>query len=172
MKNIFCGLIFVLLYIVFSFGNSTIDFLPDFVGFALIFAGAKAMIDKNKFFKKIAVVAGASVILGAAVWVINAFAFFSETWCFIFGLPLVASTVIMLYYITRAVKDIEERSKVKLKASTLKRRFWCYATALTLSYFVIFFFPQTFVILETLTDIEGFLLIFTFFQIKNIYYET
>jgi len=111
VKRIFWGLFFIFFNLNLNLGSSTISFLPDFVGYALIWSGMK-QVDCGAYITG-RPWACVGTIYSAVIWVLNCAGIgnaLSATVLFAV-LFAVAGTVIklgVLYWITRGVCELEQ----------------------------------------------------------------
>lgn len=124
MKLIFWGLIFLFFDFKINFGNSTISFLPGFVGYALIWKGMRQVDCGAYISAKPWVVTG--IVYTAVIWVLNCLGILAHlTAVGVVSIMLtVAGSVIelgVIWWITKGVCELETRCEFDMHGRKLKK---------------------------------------------------
>jgi len=123
MRRIFWGLIFVFFNLNINLGNSTISFLPAFVGYALIVSGMKQVPCGAYMIGRTWACVG--TVYNAVFWVLNCLGiinYLSSMGLFAVSFTL-AGTILQLgtlHWITKGICELEETEERTLSGDRLK----------------------------------------------------
>ncbi len=142
MSKIFLGLIFIFFNFSIDFSfliTIKLNFLPDFIGYILIYFGLKEMTKYSKKFKDLMPISIAMMILAT---ISDSLSFFMININLIinlvFNIALTSFLVYSLYKIIKEIKNIEKHEKNNYGSKLLSKTWWFFAISLYISYIIYF----------------------------------
>lgn len=172
MNNLFIGMMLVYLSISFTFGNSKIDLLPDFIGFFIIVKGLVELSDKSDKFTKIKPFVQGLSIYTLITFCLNLFGLVNVLGGFavILGIVYMILLIYTTYTIVLGIKDIENNLNTSLNSEKLMSN-WKLMTIFNVLTFVTIFIPAISVICLIINIVFIILFLISFNTTKNLYYE-
>lgn len=177
MNNIFIGMLLIFLDFNLNLGSSTIELLPDFIGFILIHNGVKEVLEESGWFNKIL-----PFIRGMAIYTGILYAFdllgitsnLSAQYGTILFLLLGFIGLIITHYINytiiQGIKDMERNHNWDLNSETLFSS-WKFLVICEVSIYLLIFIPLLNVIGIITTLIVKIYFLYCFSKSKNLYYS-
>ncbi len=138
MKKIFIGMIFIFLDFELKFGTASIDLIPDFIGYILMFNGLDELLTESPRFSKARSLAIGMSIYSAVVFVLDMFSGYGEIMGYaaiLLGAIATAVSLFISYNIICGLADIERTRNADLKSKQLKTAWTVFAVAQVCSYF-------------------------------------
>lgn len=173
MKNIFIGFILVMLDLNFTFGNSHIDILPDFVGYIVMIKGLVEMAEESHFFMETK-----PYVTGMALY--SGFLFFIDITGIYMSLGALTTILALLsnfislyisYKIVMGVIDMEGKHNSNMNGQKLKSRWTAYAVLNLLAYISLLI--PTISVIFLITGVIAFIcFLYAFNESKKLYYAT
>lgn len=114
MDKILLGLIFIFFNLNLSFSfiiTINIDFLPDFVGYLLLYLGIKTFKNNSKHFKDIIPSTIILIVLSISIFIIN-FLMFNINEIIFFSLDIIMM-LILIYILYKIIKGINVLEKIE-----------------------------------------------------------
>ena len=131
MKNLFLGMLFLLLDVSVTAGSAKIGLLPDFVGCILMLKGLDALKDRSGWFQKARLWVILMGSFSGVGYVLNLFSL-PVQWEFrvwILNLGTTAVGIVIYYLMVRGVEDMEHREGLQLQAMRMRSQ-WLYCAVL------------------------------------------
>ena len=174
MRSIFIGYLFTFLNINLTFGNSTVDILPDFVGFWFIIKGLKELADESNFFEKVLPLAKFMMIYTAVLWIINVLGIGGGNTVLtilfaILGLVSIAVSLLLSFNIIQGVKEIEFNHFTSLGSAALENAWKIMAIAEVASYLLAIILPPLAVVSILVAFVFAIIFLVRFNRSKNLY---
>ncbi len=172
MNNIFYGLLFVFVDLEVPFGTWKVGFVPDFVGYMLIFAGLAELTAGKDRFSRMRPYAAAMAVYTAVLYALDLLGF---SYYFVTLVPFalgLASTLVSLYIsynIVKGVKDLEAALEQSLNSRPL-HYMWIALAAFSPLLCVLFLMPELGYIRMIAGDALGIAFLVLFNKTKNLYY--
>lgn len=131
MKELFIGMVLVLLDVKLELGPFTGDVLPDFVGWYLMLPGLAALGAQNAHFRKVRPWAAVMVIGSAVLYVMEmtAGSLGSKVLNFFLGFAELAVGLLIGYWIVAGIRDMERLQNRELEGEKLQN-LWLYMTVI------------------------------------------
>jgi hypothetical protein len=144
LKNIFIGMLFVFLDFNIHAGASTIELIPDFVGYIIMLQGIKELLEESNWFQKITSFTIGMAIYSAVIYMLDLLgvsASFSTGLESVFFVILSIITFVLILYINygiiMGVRDMEIKHKWELGSEILHSAWRVLAMLSVLSYLLI-----------------------------------
>lgn len=169
MSNIFIGLLFIFLDFNFKLGSSTIELIPDFIGYILMLNGLKELAGESSRFEKVIPYTKGMVIYTIIVYIIDVIGFSSSTGLAI--IPGIISVIVSLYIsheIIFGIKDIESLKGWELNSDSLFNT-WRYLVIANIASYVLLIVPILAIISIIFTLIITISYLVSFNNTKNLY---
>lgn len=174
MKNIFIGLLFVFLDFNLNLGASTVELIPDFIGFILMYNGSKELIQESEWFNKIMpFTLGMSIYSGViyALDLLGLSAGLDLAFSFILGVITLIMTIYINYAIVMGVSDMEIRYDSDFNWKPLYAAWKLLAICQVLIYLLVFI-PIFNIIGLLVVLIANIYYLYCFSKTKNLYYNS
>ncbi len=143
MRKIFIGLLFIFFNFNITLDLMILPLLPDFVGYLLISAGAKQMIDKSVKFDNVSAFTRLLAIIFFVFFLMDIFTISTSMshmtlFNWLLGFVITAIELYLLYLLTKAILDIKTHLMVPSDAQRLFNIFKYHAiSALIASVFIV-----------------------------------
>lgn len=173
MKNLFIGMIFVFLNFTISISGSSIDIIPDFIGFYLILKGLEELKGYSEKFIKIRPLV---IILGIYSLLTFALGLFGITnnlgnLAFVLVLINVIALIYVTYNIILGIMDIEKNINISIETNIVMNRWKMMIAFNVLSYVVLIVLPVIAIVSVIFYLVFAVLFLVSFNNSKNLYYE-
>ena len=125
MKKLFWGFFFVFFNFHLSINQYTLQLLPDFVGYLLLFQGAKELETENRYFKNIQPFTVGMAVYTAILWAGELLGLMGDRGMYhqtLTGILALISTAVALYIswvLVQGVLEMESRRAADLNGGTL-----------------------------------------------------
>lgn len=140
MLCFFIGFLFIFLDFPVSFGASQINFIPDFIGYALILFTCKRFLKENGHFLPVGIASFLLFLWSVAAFVMDAAAFKMNVWVGMIADILVTLCALYLTYeFTEGMKEYESSIGKPLGASALASAWILLCMGNLIYYFSLFF---------------------------------
>lgn len=123
MKKIFWGFFFIFLDFSLNFNQYSLNILPDFVGYLLLFQGTRALAEESCNFKSVQPFTVGMAVYTAILWLgallgINSGAY-GQTLTWMLDLVSLVVSLYIAWVLVQGVLEIEERRTADLNGGTL-----------------------------------------------------
>ncbi|MDF2838375.1 MAG: hypothetical protein K0S60_78 [Evtepia sp.] len=173
MRNIFIGFLLIFLDFNLNIGNSTIGFIPDFVGYFFLIKGIDELISQSTLFAKVR-----SLSIGMGIYTSILYAMdllglkMHLGWL---GIVLgIVSSVISLYIsyiVVSGVQEMETSHGIELNGEKL-RSTWNYMAIFQIAAFISVIIPVLAIIFYIISFIAAITFLIQFNTSKNLYETT
>lgn len=174
MKKIFTGLIFVFLSFSLTIGDSVIiDFIPDFIGYILIFQGLNQLSGESYKFVKMKPYAMGMVLYTGILYAMDLLGISANLNVEVNLVLGAISTVLelfILYNIVMGIHDIELNRNYFLNASQLKT-YWKVMTVFSVITYIMLFLPSLLIISALIEFVAAVCFLTAFNKSKNLYID-
>ena len=168
MRKLFWGFFLILLDAPFSFANSTLQLLPDWLGYLLLLAGCAQLEDESELFGKMRSFCIALCIFSAFLWLAEFSGLGSNTFGNILRLVHLCLRLYVIRRVIRAIAQTEMRRNCDLSSAHL-RRVWLAVAICTAAAVVLLCFPAMAVLCAAAADIAGIIFLFAFHGTRKAY---
>jgi hypothetical protein len=172
VNNIFYGLLFVFLDFDVTFGYSKVGFIPDFIGYILIFTGLAELTAGNDRFSRARPFAIAMAVYTAILYVMDLFAvplYLGALISFVLGLASTLMSLYISYNIVMGIKDLEAALGQDLNGGPLFST-WTALAILSLALYVLILIPGLNFICMIAGLVVGIVFLVLMSRTKNLYY--
>lgn len=123
MKKLFWGLFFVFLNFNLSVNRHTLNLLPPFVGYYLLYQGAKELDGESSLFQSVRPFAVGMGVYTAVLWLGNLLGISGSSGMIgaLLGLLAVLVGLYICWVLIRAIRDMEERRNADLNSDAMRR---------------------------------------------------
>ena len=168
MRKIFWGFFLILLDFPLSFANSTLQLLPDWLGYLLLLTGCAQLEVESDLFGKLRSFCIALCIFSAILWLIDFSGLGGGTFGNIVQLVHLCLRLYVIQRIIRAIAQTEMCRNCDLSSAHL-RRVWLAVALCTAAAVALFWFPTMAVICAVAADIAGIIFLFAFHSTRKAY---
>jgi hypothetical protein len=171
MSQIFTGFLFIFLDFSLNLGRSSIELIPDFIGYIMIANGIEAMAAESPLFMKARPLSVFMIFYTGIFWFLNLFGVLVTG-----GLSVILgilSVVLPLYIsnkIVLGVKDMEITYNTPLNGTSLQNA-WNILTIFNILSLLSFLIPVLGVLCIIVAIIAAICFLAAFSRSKNLYYE-
>ncbi len=175
MRSIFIGYMFTFLNININFGHSTLDILPDFIGFWFIIKGLKELAHESNFFEKVLPLAKFMMVYTAALWIMNLIGIAGTDNTIltivitVLGLISLAISLLLSFNIIQGVKEIEFNHFTSLESGPLEKAWKIMAIAEVATFLLAVIVPPLSVVSLIVAFIFAIVFLVRFNRSKNLY---
>jgi len=172
MNSIFKGMIFIFLSINFTFGNSKIDLLPDFIGYFMILNGLEELYNQSENFIKIKPFVLGLGIYSVITLILNLAGITTELGyiAVIAGILYTIFLIYITYKIILGIMDIEKKINKSLNTEKLMSN-WKLMITFNILTFITIFIPVLAIICLIVYVVFVIAYLIAFNTTKNLYYE-
>ncbi len=173
MKYIFWGFIFIFINFSFKFNGSSIDVLPDFIGYILVINGLNEMMSKSILFAKAKPISIVMLIISSLIFVTDLLGI-TATLGSLNYLRLIVCAILYLYMtynIVMGVKDLEGKFLIHLDGDALKSN-WTFFTIFYVLSIILALVPLLNIVLLIVGFIANICFLIAFNNSKNQYYNS
>lgn len=171
MKNIFCGLIFILLDLKITIGNSVIGLMPDFIGYIFIYKGLSQMATESLHFfrvKPFAIIMAIWSVMTYATDLLGANATYAGVEIGILNEAIILYTE---YEIIKGIQEMESRYNKNLNGNKLMPLWIVLLVSVIASYALLIIPPIALLAILTLLVVKIVFLV-SFYTAKRLYEAT
>lgn len=170
MGKILAGLLFILIDFNITGGTSSIDILPDFVGYIFMIYGLRTLIDKSSHFKK-----AHSFSIGMAIYM--GIMFLSDVagityqlgyLAFLLSLITLVISLLITYRIVMGVIEMESYRNLDLRGASLKAC-WNVMVVFRIGSYLLFFIPLINIIMIIGSFVTAIVFVVYFNNTRNAY---
>ncbi len=121
MQSVFAGLLLILLDFTINADAVSIDLIPDFIGYAILFVGCGRLSDRADAFRKLRPVAAVMIAVSLSTWLMGMFgaAPQNSTAAVLLGIVNTAASIYASYASVDGVRELEARDRVALGGEKL-----------------------------------------------------
>ena len=168
MRKLFLGFFLILLDFPFSLANSTLQLLPDWLGYLLLLAGCTQLENESELFGKIRAFCLALCVFSAFIWLIDFAGIGIGSFGNIVRLVYLCLRLYFIRSIINAVAQTEMKRNYDLSSAQL-RRVWLAVAVCTAAAVLLLWFPAMAVICAIAADIAGIIFLFAFHGTRKSY---
>lgn len=172
MNSIFKGMIFVFLSFTFTFNNSKIDLLPDFIGYFMIIKGLDELYNQSENFIKIKPFVLGLGVYSLITFIINLAGITTELGylAVIAGILYTIFLIYITYKIILGIMDIEKKINKSLNTEKLMSN-WKLMITFNILTFITIFIPVFAIVCLIVYVVFVIAYLIAFNTTKNLYYE-
>ena len=171
MRTIFIGFLFILLDFNLNLGSSSIELIPDFIGYIYVLKGLMELSEHSEWFTRLKPFANGMAIFSGIIFVMDLLGI-SVAMGTIVTMPLaIVSTIISLYItygIVMGIKDMEAANEWDLNSDSLYST-WKVLVICTIVSYMVFFIPFVAIIGIVVGVIANIFFLYSFNHSKNRY---
>ncbi len=172
MKSIFTGLLFVVLNFNLNLGNSTIELLPDFIGYIILAGGLLELAGESLLFIKVRPYSIGMAVYTGITFVLNLLGMKGSLGYldYILGILSLIALFYITYNIVQGIKETERSHGAFLNGERLDSiwRWWAAITAFT---YLIFLLPGAAIISIIISAVMAICFLVSINTSKNLYYD-
>lgn len=140
MQNIFLGFLFVMLDFNLDIGASTIDLIPDFIGFWFLSKGMNELTDESETFGKNIGLATVLMVCSVIIYVIDLIALSLGLLGIVIGIAMTIAQLYLEYKVIMGMFELEEYNNTHLGADDCKSK-WIFAMVMVILTTVLVWIP-------------------------------
>lgn len=171
VRNIFIGLLFVLLDFTLNFGMSRIGLIPDFVGYIFILKGLDELRRESEYFAKAKPFATGMLVYTSVLYALNLLGLSllaGQMFALILALVSTVISLYVLYNIVMGVSDMERTQGRNLNTDQLYKM-WKVLAILSVVLYVLMFIPPLALMTIIALLIINIIFLVAFNKSKNLY---
>ena len=172
MKNIFIGFLLIFLDFNLNLGGSTLEVLPDFIGYIFMVNGLAEMVGESTQFIKVKPYASGMAVFTGILYLLDLFGISALLGVFVYILAIVAIAVSLYisYCIVIGVQEMELNRHTFLDGGNLKSA-WNYLAVYSASTLLAMLIPSFAIIIVIFGYIVVICFLVAFNKSKNLYDE-
>jgi hypothetical protein len=171
MTSIFAGFIFIFLDFNLNLDNSTIELIPDFIGYLIMLGGLRVMAGESPAFAKVRPHAVFMAFYTGIVWLLEVFGVTVSLGAlsFLLGIASLVISLYISYTIIIGVRDMESRYGTHLNSDSLKTAWNLLTVSTILAYLLLLLVPVLSVLCIIVSLIAAIWFLAAFYRSKTLY---